>query len=159
MSICEDARLAGAAAHTSTELYDETLGLLVEARDYFSGDGAAQRSVLPIAGQLAFARESLRLTCRLTQAMAWLMSRRAVLAGEISVIEGRGAGHRLGNYRICLADDHGQLAGLPDEFCALWRRSFTLFRRIARLEDLARRSVIRRPVPPGHTLRQVARQL
>ncbi len=89
--------------------------------------------------------------------MAWLMSQRAVLAEEISVIEGRGAGHRLGNYRVCVTDDHGQLEGLPPDFCGLWRRSFDLFRRIGRLEDLARRSVIRRPVPPGQTLRQVAR--
>ena len=39
--------------------------------------------------------------------MAWLMPQRAVLAEEISVIEGRAAGHRLGNYRVCVTDDHG----------------------------------------------------
>lgn len=90
--------------------------------------------------------------------MAWLMSQRAVVAEEISVIEGRGARHRLGNYRVCVTDDHGQLEGLPPDFCGLWRRSYYLFRRIGRLEDLARRSVIWRPVPPGQTLRQVARR-
>ncbi len=158
MSFDDDGPLAGASAHPSARLYDEALALLLDARSYLAGAGVAQRDALPIGDQLAFARESLRMTSRLSQAMAWVMSRRAVLAGEITVIEGRGTEHRLGNYRVCVADDHGQLAGLPADFCALWGRSFELFRRIARLEDLARRSVIRRPIPPGRTLRQVARQ-
>lgn len=156
MSLDESSPLRGAPAHPSTKLYDETLGLLIDARTYLSGKGQRQREALSIGGQLAFARESMRVTSRLVQAMAWLMPRRAVLSGEITAIEGRGPEHRLANYRVCIAGDHGQLEGLPPELCDLWGRSLELFRRIARLEDLARRSLIRRPVPPGQTLRQVA---
>ncbi len=79
-----------------------------------------------------------------------------VFVGGLPAIGGHGPERLLANTRVCIAGDHGQLKGLPPELCDLWGRSLELFRRIARLEDLARRSLIRRPVPPGQTLRQVA---
>ena len=67
-----------------TRTYDETLDLIVEARNYMTHTSnlanTADRWRYPICGS---AVEALRVTSRLTQVMAWLMLQRAVQYGEI----------------------------------------------------------------------------
>ena len=50
-----------------TKTYDEAVGLVVEARNYFAAAAAAEASGLTVAQQLGYCRESLRLTSRLMQ--------------------------------------------------------------------------------------------
>ena len=120
-------------------MYDDAVSLTVEVRDYFADRAETDRIFLTQGQKLAMMRESMRVTTRLAQSVAWIMAQRAVHAGEISAADARESTYRLENHRVCLAEDDGRLAGLPAEFKVLWWRSQRLFQRVARLEDLARR--------------------
>ena len=64
--------------------YDEALQLVTEARDYFVNNVGTDRSNgVSIAHRLTYDCETLRLSTRLTQVMAWLFMQRAVHEGEI----------------------------------------------------------------------------
>ena len=120
-------------------MYDDAVKLTVEVRDYFADRAETDRIFLTQGQKLAMMRESMRVTTRLAQSVAWIMAQRAVHEGEISVEDARKSNYRLENHRVCLAEDDGRLAGLPSEFKVLWWRSQRLYQRIARLEDLAQR--------------------
>lgn len=119
--------------------YDEARLLLEQARDWLRDSGpAAARGLEPVAA-LAFAHESLRLTVRITQMMAWLMAQRAAHAGEISREELRDPAWRLGARELCLAPPPPAAEALPAEMRALLERSEKLYLRVARLDDLVAR--------------------
>ncbi len=120
-------------------MYDDAVTLTVEVRDYFADRAETDRIFLTQGQKLAMMRESMRVTTRLAQSVAWIMAQRAVHEGEISADDAREATYRLENHRVCMAEDDGRLAGLPAEFKVLWWRSQRLFQRVARLEDLAQR--------------------
>ncbi|MEZ5669909.1 MAG: DUF1465 family protein [Alphaproteobacteria bacterium] len=118
--------------------YDETLGLLHEARSCIMrhGDGPA----LSIRARLTFSKETMRLTTRLTSVMAWLLAQRAVHEGEI---ERKRAGdeHALTARELCLEDgDAEDKALLPADLQILLDRSHSLYARVARLDDQVRAS-------------------
>jgi len=120
-----------------TRTYDETLDLIVEARNYM-------RHMLPRdrrAGDdgdagLRFCCEALRVTSRLTQAMAWLMMQRAVQDGEISQEEALNEANRLAGQDVCLGgEEESDL--MPAGLCSLLQRSQKLYERVLRLETMA----------------------
>ena len=120
-------------------IYDDAVKLTIEVRDYFADRAETDRIFLTQGQKLAMMRESMRVTTRLAQSVAWIMAQRAVHEGEISAEDARASTYRLENHRVCLAEDDGRLAGLPAEFKVLWWRSQRLYQRVARLEDLAQR--------------------
>lgn len=132
-------RLGAAGSAFFSRTYDEARRLLVEARNWLrdSGPGAV-RELEPTAA-LAFAHETLRLTVRLTQSMAWLLAQRAAHAGEISREELREAAWRLGARELCLAPPPAAADALPAELKALLEQSEKLYVRLARLDDLVAR--------------------
>jgi len=115
--------------------YDETLVMLRETRDYLAGRGKLELGGLPPQLALDYSRESMRLTTRLTQVMAWLLLQRAVHAGEISPEEARQPEHRLGGREMCLSPAEG-IERLPPRLVALIERSDGLYRRVARLDAM-----------------------
>jgi len=120
--------------------FDETLALLVEARNYVDGGGRADSADLPLGDRLRFALESMRVTSRLSQVMAWLLTQKAVHAGEIPRTETAKSEHRLSGRSICL-DDRAELsAGLPPRLCELLDQSHRLYVRVARLDEMVRRA-------------------
>jgi len=120
-------------------MYEDAVKLTVEVRDYFADRAETDRIFLTQGQKLAMMRESMRVTTRLAQSVAWIMAQRAVHEGEISASNARESTYRLENHRVCLAEDDGRLAGLPAEFKVLWWRSQRLFQRVARLDNLAQR--------------------
>jgi hypothetical protein len=60
---------------------DEALALTEETRDYLSEYSASDRSSLTKSEQSRYAVETMRMTTRLTYAMAWLLAQRAVHQG------------------------------------------------------------------------------
>jgi len=119
-----------------TKTYDETLAMIVEARDYMTGYG---RQSPPRSGglwQLQFSCEALRVTSRLTQALAWLMLQRAVSEGEISAIEACQSHHRLSGQDVCLNINAANDIKLPEKLLSLMQRSYSLYNRISRLEEM-----------------------
>lgn len=139
MTTADNNPVEAAAPVFYDRMYDDALKLTVEVRDYFADRAETDRIFLTQGQKLAMMRESMRVTTRLAQAVAWIMAQRAVHEGEISAADARESTYRLENHRVCLAEDDGRLAGLPAEFKVLWWRSQRLFQRVARLEDLAQR--------------------
>ncbi len=119
--------------------YDETVALLEEARMFVrSGhwDSEPRGDML----NLLSAREALRLTTRLSQVLAWLLVRRAVTAGEVTPQEAATDERwRLGAARICRDRSGLEIEGLPPSLRDMLERSYNLYVRIARLDELVRR--------------------
>ena len=122
--------------------YDETLGLLVEVRDYVvENEPVDRRRLAPVVGA-KLSCEALRVTARLTQIMAWLLAQRAVHAGEVSAEELVRRNEALADIEICMAaDEEGLIAGLPARFRELLDRSHRLYTRVARLDEMIRRQL------------------
>lgn len=111
--------------------YDETLSLLIEARDYLSAAGAEQTG----RDSLLWCSETMRLTTRLTQVMAWVLLRRAVANGELSEDEAVTPENRLAGHGVCLPSIAPESeAQLPAPLISLLSRSLSLYRRIDRLD-------------------------
>lgn len=115
--------------------FEETLRLCRETRDYMLDNGPPAPDA-PLSDQLAFCVESMRLTARLTQVMAWLLAQRAAAAGEITADELAGAAWRLAGHTVCLAQPAAPAERLPARLRELLERGDRLYRRIARLDDM-----------------------
>ena len=121
--------------------YDEALDLLEAARSYLSVLEPIDRRALPARDRLRLCSETMRMTARLTQIMAWLLSQRAVHTGELSRAEVLSDQQVLTEVDVCVARDERQWRGLPERLVALLDQSHRLYIRVARLDELARRSV------------------
>ncbi|TAD87517.1 MAG: DUF1465 family protein [Alphaproteobacteria bacterium] len=119
-----------------TRTYDETMTLLVEARDYLSYGEPFERARLTAGDRLKANCEAMRITSRLTQVMAWLLVQRAVAAGEISLHEAVQEPHRLSGQAVCHVTDAFPEVPLPNGLRSLLDRSHALYRRIERLDQM-----------------------
>ncbi len=117
--------------------YDEALGLVAEALDY--ARDSRQPSPQPAAKSLLRSLESLRLTTRLTQIMAWLLLQRAVHAGELSPDEAAAPSNRLGGRKVCCDRCGERMQDVPEGLRDLLLRSRKLYQRIARLDEMMTR--------------------
>lgn len=125
--------------------YDEALLLVHDARDYLSGQGRRDAQALDHAGSLAYATESLRLTTRLTESMAWLFYQRAIHDGEVKAEEVPPEELHLQHQESCLTEHSRHLALLPEFLSSLMERSILLYRRIERLDQMARQALMTDP--------------
>ena len=116
--------------------YDETLSLLTEMRDYVAYCEERDRAQLAPLDSARLCCASLRATARLTQIMAWLLSQKAVHAGEMSTSDLVASNDPLAEIAVCM---EGESAGLPQRFRDLIERSHRLYIRVARLDDMVRR--------------------
>jgi regulator of CtrA degradation len=113
-------------------LYVEAMVLADEARAYFDSSGRDDRLALDPRLRIGFACESLKVTTRLMQVVAWLMTQRAVAAGELSRAHAGRAERRLGE---APASDDELLPRLPDAALLLIRSSQDLYERVRRLDE------------------------
>jgi regulator of CtrA degradation len=116
--------------------FEEALVLVVEARDYVAGRLAFDRETVNLEQQLVVDCETLRLTSRLTHAMAWLMIQRAIHAGELTAEQAKQEENRLGGHEVCLFNEPDTLAQLPKRLQSLMTRSHALYLRVARLDEM-----------------------
>jgi regulator of CtrA degradation len=121
--------------------YDEAMDLLLEARDYLAHREPVDRTALLPHERLRFCGETMRLTARLTQIMAWLLAQRAVHAGELTQQAALADQSALANLDVCMADELEVAAVMPQRLLSLLERSRRLYVRVARLDDLARRQL------------------
>jgi regulator of CtrA degradation len=117
--------------------YGEAFDLVLEARDYVAFLEAGERRGLLPMERLAMCSETLRLTARLTQIMAWLLAQRAVREGEIDADEA--LAEPLAAVDICMDGAEREADGLPPRLADLMGRSRRLYVRVARLDEMARR--------------------
>ncbi|MEZ5824016.1 MAG: DUF1465 family protein [Geminicoccaceae bacterium] len=114
-------------------LLEESVGLAEDVRDYITS--RSPRDSLPgsAVDKLKESAEIGRITSRVTFSVAWLMSRNAVIAGEISHEESLDERHRLGGAGICdIEGDPPSTAST--QLLRLSHQSRSLYTRIARLD-------------------------
>jgi regulator of CtrA degradation len=112
-------------------LYTEAMLLGDEARGYFDDSCHATRDALPALERVQFSVEALKITTRLMHIISWLLTQRAVDAGEISAHQALAEAHRM---RTPIDSDPVTVAALPDEARALAEGSIELYRRVTRLD-------------------------
>lgn len=113
-------------------LYTEAMVLADEARAYFEEHGKLERDGLDPMLRVSFSCESLKVTTRLMHVIAWLLTRRAIEAGEIKPHEAQSPSRRLGH----AADSDAALVdSLPDGARALVGSSLDLYQRVKRLDE------------------------
>jgi regulator of CtrA degradation len=113
-------------------LYVEAMVLADEARAYFDQAGREDRDTLDPATRVGFSCESLKVTTRLMHIIAWLLTQRAVDAGELPANDALKASRRLGD---APETEAAALEAMPGPAAALIIASIDLYRRVARLDD------------------------
>ncbi len=121
-------------------LFNETMNLLTEARDYFQAHGEQDQARINEFMRAIYASEMSRITLRLSTIMAWTMAQRAVLAGKISYEEAVRY-HALGYQDVCRVDSSVLHEILPSYVCQLLDRSHELYERVFRLDERLRMNV------------------
>jgi regulator of CtrA degradation len=117
--------------------FDEGMSLVEEAARYLDGRGKEEARDLPRKTAMLYASESLRVTTRLMQAASWLLVQRAVHDGDMEPDQASSGRYRLGSTEICLgAATENTEDLLPTALRDLLVRSESLYRRIARLDDV-----------------------
>lgn len=120
--------------------YDEAFALLLEARNYFAFRQAEDVSDLDADSRLLVSQETMRITCRLTQVMAWLFCQRAVENGEKPAAWALAEEYALGAEGVCLEDRWVDDSRLPPAIRGLSARSLGLYVRVGRLDRMLRAS-------------------
>jgi regulator of CtrA degradation len=113
-------------------LYTEAMLLADEARDYFDAEGRLERETLDPLIRVGFSCESLKITTRLMHVIAWLLTQRAIDAGEIKPREALDPTRRLGGAPQFDAD---LVRALPVRAQGLVAASANLHRRVGLLDE------------------------
>lgn len=121
--------------------YDETMGLLVEAKHYHAHRFNQQTRHLEPSHRLELTRESLRITTRLSHTMAWLLSEKAIINEEIDRTKYTSENDPLDTVFICMDPENKVAHMCPKALQDLLERSLSLFTRAARLEGMLRQDV------------------
>ena len=112
-------------------LYVESMLLADEARGYFDEAGRADREALGPLDRVMFSCESMKVTTRLMHVIAWLLTQRAVVNGELRPKDALDPSRRLGD---APATDEDAIALLPDTARLLVGASIDLHRRVERFD-------------------------
>ncbi len=121
--------------------YDETFSLLIETRNYITYHQSTDQRQLPPHARLQISFESMRVTSRLTQCMAWLLAQKAVHAGEITSEQAASEDYALSGGAICSDPSGPENSELPNGLRSLLDRSHRLYMRISRLDEMVRANV------------------
>lgn len=114
-------------------LYTEAMLLADEVRSYFERDGQAERMLLAPMERIGYSCESLKTTTRLMHVIAWLLTQRAIDAGEIGENEAGNHDRLLGD---AVPSDVDVCRKLPDSARLLIVSSEQLYKRTLRLQEL-----------------------
>ena len=116
--------------------FSEGMALVEETARYLDGRGRDESRALPRKAAILYAGESMRVTTRLMQAASWLLVQRAVHEGDMRAEDAARDRYRLGSKEICLGGGAEGVEVLPATLQNLLVRSDTLYRRIARLDEV-----------------------
>src|SRR5262245_29175377 len=116
--------------------FDEGMELVEECARYLDGRGRDESRALPRKAALLYAGESMRVTTRLMQAASWLLIQRAVQEGDMTAEDAASDRYRLGAREICMGRREDGVDSLPKKLIELLERSESLYRRVARLDDV-----------------------
>lgn len=112
-------------------LYVEAMVLADEARAYFNDSGQAERALLDPMARVVLSCESLKITTRLMHVIAWLLTQRAIDAGEMPAALDDDPLRALASAPVT---EDEVLDTMPAGTQALIRSSIDLYRRAERIE-------------------------
>lgn len=112
-------------------LYVEAMVMADEARAYFDAQADDDRQALQIMTRVTFSCESLKVTTRLMHVIAWLLTQRALLNGELHEIDLSDPKYQLGD---TARSDGEVVARFPFAARALIEASQELYDRVTRLQ-------------------------
>ncbi|KQM27210.1 MULTISPECIES: DUF1465 family protein [unclassified Sphingomonas] len=112
-------------------LYVEAMLLADEARSYFNDAGQGDRALLDPMARVVLSCESLKITTRLMHVIAWLLTQRAIDAGEIVPDVDDDPLRALATPPVT---EETVLATMPEGTQTLIRASINLYRRAERIE-------------------------
>lgn len=112
-------------------LYVEAMILADEVRSYFDEGGRADREALDPMTRVAFSCESLKVTTRLMHIIAWLLTQRAVDAGEMAPRDALDPSRRLGPAPV---SESAVILAMPPRGQVVIAASTELYRRVALLD-------------------------
>ncbi|WP_267432396.1 DUF1465 family protein [Sphingomonas sp. GM_Shp_1] len=115
-------------------LYAEAMILAEASRGYFDGIGREERDALGPVQRVSFSCESVKVTTRLMHVLTWLLTQRAVDAGELHWTEARLPARRLARSP---ESDMRQVGQLPSRALRLTQASIDLHGRVERLDVMA----------------------
>jgi regulator of CtrA degradation len=124
--------------------YDETMALLIETRNYIAFHEAGDQRALAPHARLQASYESMRVTSRLTQVMAWLLAQKAVYAGELTPEQGASDEFALSGGEVCSDPSGPDNESLPRGLRSLLDRSHRLYTRVSRLDEMVRDGIQQR---------------
>lgn len=129
-------------------LYTEAMLLADEARAYFDEMGRDDRDTLDAMTRVVFSCESLKVTTRLMHVIAWLLTQRAVDAGELPMGDALDPSRRLG---AAPETDDAAFGAMPLAAQGLIAASQDIYRRVARI-DSTQSEEAPVPVSPARTM-------
>ncbi|QNA83881.1 DUF1465 family protein [Sphingomonas sp. So64.6b] len=112
-------------------LYVDAMVLADEARSYFDEGGREEREMLDPLARVSFSCESLKVTTRLMHIIAWLLTQRAIDAGELQPRDALDPSRRLGPAPV---SDAAAILAMPRQAQGLIASSTELYRRVALLD-------------------------
>lgn len=115
-------------------LFKEGMALVERTAGYLDGDGRKEARALAAPVAVVYATESMRLTTRLLELASWLLIRRALKDGEITLEEARVKRRRLRLTAIGRPSHVKKFAELPECLRALIEESFSLHDQILRVD-------------------------
>ena len=118
--------------------YSEGMRLVEETSAYLDGAGREAARALSRDASLAYAGESMRLTTRLMQVASWLLVRKAVHEGEMTVEEANSEKYALATKQIARQPRFDGVEALPAKLRELIERSERLYARVERLDTQLR---------------------
>lgn len=113
-------------------LYTDAMVLADEARSYFDDYGRNERDGLSPSDRVAFSCESIKVTTRLMHVIAWLLTQRAVEAGELTPAAARDPSRRLGP---APESSFEAVSAMPWAARGLIRASADIHRRVAAMDQ------------------------
>ncbi len=116
--------------------FEEALALTRQARSYFASRDMEKPIGATPEAQLLTSCESMRVTARLTQVVAWFLVQKAVHNGEMPKEEALKPEYRLQGHGVCDQDSPEFDADMPTELRSLLDQSHRLYQRVARLDAL-----------------------
>lgn len=128
------------------ELFREGMALVEETAAYLDGQGRDESKALRSQVALAYSTESMRLTTRLMQLASWLLVRRAVSRGEMTLEQ---ALRERSHARLTGITQRGERVKcfdeLPEKLRELIAHCDALYDRVVRLDRLINASNCKRP--------------
>ena len=123
------------------ESYQDTLSLMTELRDYLTGIQGEEAPDIDPQLRTLIIGEISTMTRHMTEAMAWLLLRKAAAAGEITDSEARNRADGLMSGDDALPEPVQGALSLPMEVRGYIDRSRRLYDQIQRLRESAHKGV------------------